>query len=158
MENVPFHDEVLRFAKDIAAGLDGEYELACEHAHSCCTVLAHTRFKLPVRPEHLPLGRGTLGEQGKAGVPTYYYDEPADGPEAAATRWHTWIDYKRFHQLVAGKMPFTALDCECPYWLVCSWLSCAAQSCSQKAPVICMLCFHMQTRCGTDAPMGDLWA
>ena len=50
----------------------GEYGLACEHAHSCCILLARTdRFLL-------------------------------DG------RWHTHIDYERFHELAAKGQPFTS--------------------------------------------------
>merc|ERR1719482_208203 len=35
-------------------------------------------------------------------------------------RWHTWIDYPRFHQLVQSGKPFTAMDyiAETPDWAV----------------------------------------
>ena len=86
----------LRARQAICEGLGNEYELACEHAHSCLTLIAHTKFKHPVKPEHLPLT-------------DFFYDEPKDGPEAAAERWHTWIDYEKFHELVESKQPFTAM-------------------------------------------------
>jgi tRNA wybutosine-synthesizing protein 1 len=49
MENVPFYAEVCAFAVSLDAelarrGLD--YGLAAEHAHSCCILLASTRFRI----------------------------------------------------------------------------------------------------------------
>lgn len=47
MENVPWHEDVKAFAEALAAKSNGKYELACEHAHSCCVLLANTqKFKL----------------------------------------------------------------------------------------------------------------
>ena len=44
MANVPYHADVLAFANALAAAVakrgGGDYGLACEHAHSCCTLLA----------------------------------------------------------------------------------------------------------------------
>jgi tRNA wybutosine-synthesizing protein 1 len=97
MEHVPFHEEVRAFAVAIADGLGDEYEVACEHAHSCLMLLAKTKFK-------------KVPESAAAG---------------AAPKWHTWIDYDRFHELTAAnrKDPgatFTALDylAETPDWAV----------------------------------------
>jgi len=46
MKNVPYHHEVCAFGEAICAARGGEYELACEHAHSCCILLARVdRFK-----------------------------------------------------------------------------------------------------------------
>eukprot|EP00271_Cylindrocystis_brebissonii_P021549 TRINITY_DN777_c1_g1_i1.p1 TRINITY_DN777_c1_g1~~TRINITY_DN777_c1_g1_i1.p1 ORF type:complete len:988 (+),score=203.56 TRINITY_DN777_c1_g1_i1:57-3020(+) len=46
MQNVPWHADVKAFAEAISAARNGEYELACEHVHSCCVVLAKTaKFK-----------------------------------------------------------------------------------------------------------------
>lgn len=47
MENVPWHADVKDFAEALAKERGGsEYELACEHAHSCCVLLARaTKFK-----------------------------------------------------------------------------------------------------------------
>ena len=47
MENVPWHEDVKNFAEAIASKSNGKYELACEHAHSCCVLLANAeKFKL----------------------------------------------------------------------------------------------------------------
>lgn len=43
MENVPWHEEVVGFVKQLAASLP-DYELASEHEHSNCVLLAHKRF------------------------------------------------------------------------------------------------------------------
>ena len=40
MQNVPYHADVCHFGEAICAARDGEYGLACEHAHSCCILLA----------------------------------------------------------------------------------------------------------------------
>uniref|UniRef100_A0A8C4NNW0 tRNA-yW synthesizing n=1 Tax=Eptatretus burgeri TaxID=7764 RepID=A0A8C4NNW0_EPTBU len=44
MANVPWHEEVVSFVTHLADLLPN-YEIACEHAHSNCLLLAHTRFK-----------------------------------------------------------------------------------------------------------------
>lgn len=44
MENVPWHEEVVKFVKELESRLSG-YELASEHEHSNCLLLAHTKFK-----------------------------------------------------------------------------------------------------------------
>lgn len=49
MKNVPFHEEVLRFSEELAAitpYLKEHYEVACEHEHSCCVLLARKEFKI----------------------------------------------------------------------------------------------------------------
>lgn len=46
MENVPWHEQVVEFAQELLKLLPtGKYELACEHSHSNCTLLANTKFK-----------------------------------------------------------------------------------------------------------------
>ncbi len=40
MQNVPYHADVCQFGEAICAARNGEYGLACEHAHSCCILLA----------------------------------------------------------------------------------------------------------------------
>ncbi|CAI7774193.1 unnamed protein product [Closterium sp. NIES-53] len=89
MQNVPYHEDVRRFAAELGAAAGeagaGEYELACEHEHSCCVLLALTsKFKAP------------------------------DGT------WHTWIDYEKFHELVASGQPFSSTDytAPTPLWAV----------------------------------------
>lgn len=45
MKNVPWHEEVLHFVSLLADMLP-EYELACEHEHSNCVLVANTKFKI----------------------------------------------------------------------------------------------------------------
>jgi tRNA wybutosine-synthesizing protein 1 len=42
MSNVPWHEEVVGFVKQIADELP-DYEIASEHEHSNCILLAHKR-------------------------------------------------------------------------------------------------------------------
>lgn len=86
MKNVPWHEEVLHFVQVLADTLPG-YEVACEHEHSNCVLIASTKFKIK-------------------------------------EKWHTWIDYGKFHQLyqeykTMGKA-FTAMDymAATPSWAV----------------------------------------
>eukprot|EP00913_Durusdinium_trenchii_P014560 g13659.t1 len=46
--NTPWHEEVKTFSEALFCqeGLDAEYELACEHQHSCIVLLANKRFKV----------------------------------------------------------------------------------------------------------------
>lgn len=47
MENVPWHADVKAFSEALALRSQGEYEVACEHVHSCCVLLANTqKFKV----------------------------------------------------------------------------------------------------------------
>ncbi|WCJ35173.1 S-adenosyl-L-methionine-dependent tRNA 4-demethylwyosine synthase [Euphorbia peplus] len=84
MENVPWHYDVKAFSEALATKSNGEYEVACEHAHSCCILLAKTeKFKV-------------------------------NG------QWFTWIDYEKFHDLVASGKPFNSNDymAATPSWAV----------------------------------------
>ncbi|KAL0557959.1 hypothetical protein IC582_006520 [Cucumis melo] len=84
MENVPWHSDVKSFSEALAAKSQGEYEVACEHVHSCCVLLAKTdKFRV-------------------------------DG------QWFTWIDYEKFHDLVASGKPFDSKDyiAPTPSWAV----------------------------------------
>lgn len=84
MENVPWHSDVKEFSEVLASKSGGVYEVACEHAHSCCVLLAKVdKFKI----------------NGK---------------------WHTWIDYDRFHELVTSGKPFKSRDymAMTPSWAV----------------------------------------
>jgi len=45
MQNVPWHTEVVRFVTDLVERLPG-YEIASEHEHSNCILVASTRFKV----------------------------------------------------------------------------------------------------------------
>lgn len=49
MQNIPFLDECRDFCRLITAELQRRglmYELAAEHSHSCCILIAHTKFKI----------------------------------------------------------------------------------------------------------------
>ncbi|XP_061460947.1 S-adenosyl-L-methionine-dependent tRNA 4-demethylwyosine synthase TYW1-like [Rhineura floridana] len=45
MANVPWHEEVGRFVQELADLLP-DYEIACEHEHSNCLLIAHKKFKI----------------------------------------------------------------------------------------------------------------
>ncbi|KAF3992352.1 hypothetical protein FT663_01189 [Candidozyma haemuli var. vulneris] len=49
MQNIPFLEECRDFCRQITAELQRrglDYELAAEHSHSCCILIAHTKFKI----------------------------------------------------------------------------------------------------------------
>ncbi|KAL2892544.1 S-adenosyl-L-methionine-dependent tRNA 4-demethylwyosine synthase [Bienertia sinuspersici] len=47
MENVPWHSDVKAFSEAVALRSEGIYEVACEHEHSCCVLLAKVdKFKI----------------------------------------------------------------------------------------------------------------
>lgn len=49
MQNIPFYDECKIFVESLAKELQRrgqDYEIAAEHAHSCCILMAHTKFKI----------------------------------------------------------------------------------------------------------------
>ncbi|XP_052202195.1 S-adenosyl-L-methionine-dependent tRNA 4-demethylwyosine synthase isoform X2 [Diospyros lotus] len=84
MENVPWHSDVKAFSEALAQKSGGTYEVACEHAHSCCVLLAKVdKFKI-------------------------------NG------QWFTWIDYEKFHDLVASGRPYDSKDymAATPSWAV----------------------------------------
>ncbi|XP_074969643.1 S-adenosyl-L-methionine-dependent tRNA 4-demethylwyosine synthase TYW1-like isoform X2 [Phalacrocorax aristotelis] len=45
MANVPWHEEVVRFVQELADLLP-DYEIACEHEHSNCLLIAHKKFNI----------------------------------------------------------------------------------------------------------------
>ncbi|NXG40820.1 TYW1 synthase, partial [Psilopogon haemacephalus] len=45
MANVPWHEEVVHFVQELADLIPG-YEIACEHEHSNCLLIAHEKFKI----------------------------------------------------------------------------------------------------------------
>ncbi|XP_069470984.1 S-adenosyl-L-methionine-dependent tRNA 4-demethylwyosine synthase TYW1-like [Ambystoma mexicanum] len=45
MANVPWHEEVVHFVQELADFLP-DYEIACEHEHSNCLLIAHKKFKI----------------------------------------------------------------------------------------------------------------
>ncbi|KAL2468349.1 S-adenosyl-L-methionine-dependent tRNA 4-demethylwyosine synthase [Forsythia ovata] len=47
MENVPWHSDVKEFSEALAQKSNRVYEVACEHVHSCCVLLANVnKFKV----------------------------------------------------------------------------------------------------------------
>ncbi|RWS24741.1 S-adenosyl-L-methionine-dependent tRNA 4-demethylwyosine synthase-like protein [Leptotrombidium deliense] len=46
MQNVPWHHEVLSFVKKLTEHIQNEYEIASEHEHSNCVLIANKRFKV----------------------------------------------------------------------------------------------------------------
>jgi len=46
MANVPWHQEVVAFVQQLADKLP-QYEIACEHEHSNCLLIAHTKVRTP---------------------------------------------------------------------------------------------------------------
>ena len=44
-ENIPWHEEVVNFASEISKRTGAHYEIASEHKHSCCVLLARQKFK-----------------------------------------------------------------------------------------------------------------
>jgi tRNA wybutosine-synthesizing protein 1 len=97
MANVPYHADVVAFALALADAVKarggGEYGLACEHAHSCCTLLARR---------------------------DRFWREADDGAGGGVAGWHTHIDYEKFQDLVAAGTPFTSADycLPTPAWAV----------------------------------------
>ncbi|XP_075761218.1 S-adenosyl-L-methionine-dependent tRNA 4-demethylwyosine synthase TYW1 [Pelodiscus sinensis] len=45
MANVPWHEEVVRFVQELT-DLIPDYDIACEHEHSNCLLIAHKKFKI----------------------------------------------------------------------------------------------------------------
>ncbi|XP_040828707.1 S-adenosyl-L-methionine-dependent tRNA 4-demethylwyosine synthase TYW1-like [Ochotona curzoniae] len=45
MANVPWHEEVVRFVRELV-DLIPDYDIACEHEHSNCLLIAHRKFKI----------------------------------------------------------------------------------------------------------------
>lgn len=76
MQNVPWHEEVVKFSEALVKASEftrDYYDIACEHRHSCCVLIAKKKFRI-------------------------------DG------KWHTWIDYDKFHELAMSGRPFDGLE------------------------------------------------
>jgi len=104
MSNTPWHHEVVQLTKTLKVELDKlrkssrvdelpEYDLACEHKHSCSVLLARTD--------------------------QFADDDPVTGRR----KWKTWIDYTKFQALVARyeedpSFSFTVQDytTDTPHW------------------------------------------
>ena len=89
MQNVPFYEEVCAFVEALNAALSRrglEYGIAAEHAHSCCILLASTRFKREGK-WHTRIGYEKFFkclESGEKFTPEDYMDDEPT-PE-----WATW--------------------------------------------------------------------
>ena len=44
MQNVPWYEEVVKYAEAVCSFLPGEYEIACAHKHSCLVLIANKRY------------------------------------------------------------------------------------------------------------------
>merc|ERR1711865_1046323 len=84
INSVPYHEEVVEFTQMLCEQTAGDYEVASEHAHSCCVLIANKKK---------------------------FFKEGEDGAEG---EWHTWIDYPKFHQLAASGEHFTSKDYMAP--------------------------------------------
>lgn len=88
MKNVPFYEEVVAFVKALDAALARrglKYGIAAEHAHSCCVLLASTRFFVKGKWRTLIHYERffELLETGMSFAPEDYMGDPT--PE-----WATW--------------------------------------------------------------------
>lgn len=125
MANVPWHEEVVNFVRELVDLLPG-YEIACEHEHSNCLLVAHEKVGPSFSPSSLgcfpsaernrleyhpalflgsSVNQCAIAHWCALGFLVEYFAVPnlcilflfqfKVGGE-----WHTWIDYDRFHQLV----------------------------------------------------------
>lgn len=88
MNNVPFYEEIVEFVKALDAALARrglKYGIAAEHAHSCCVLLASTRFLVEGKWRTLIQYERffELLETGASFAPEDYMGDPT--PE-----WATW--------------------------------------------------------------------
>lgn len=103
MDHVPFHEEVREFTQLVADACGPEYEVASEHAHSCCMLVR----------QHL----GTPSHCSSAWDFLTCYVLAAQIGHVSMKRdgvFHTWIDYPKFHELIASGEQFTAADYMAP--------------------------------------------
>ena len=51
LASVPSHEDIINFCQCLCAhpAIGKHYELACEHEHSCCALIAHRKFKIDGR-------------------------------------------------------------------------------------------------------------
>eukprot|EP00088_Acartia_fossae_P055566 TRINITY_DN64489_c0_g1_i1.p1 TRINITY_DN64489_c0_g1~~TRINITY_DN64489_c0_g1_i1.p1 ORF type:complete len:315 (-),score=8.47 TRINITY_DN64489_c0_g1_i1:108-923(-) len=45
LDNCPFHYDVVEFCRDLTSHVSSKYEIACEHEHSVCVLIAQKKFK-----------------------------------------------------------------------------------------------------------------
>lgn len=116
MNNVPFYEEIVEFVKALDAALARrglEYGIAAEHAHSCCVLLASTRFLVEGKWRTLIHYERffELLETGASFAPEDYMGDPT--PE-----WATWgnggfdpVDV-RVHRKGKNKVPLSSCSPE----------------------------------------------
>eukprot|EP00405_Crypthecodinium_cohnii_P012756 CAMPEP_0206431186 /NCGR_PEP_ID=MMETSP0324_2-20121206/7225_1 /ASSEMBLY_ACC=CAM_ASM_000836 /TAXON_ID=2866 /ORGANISM="Crypthecodinium cohnii, Strain Seligo" /LENGTH=668 /DNA_ID=CAMNT_0053897087 /DNA_START=63 /DNA_END=2069 /DNA_ORIENTATION=+ len=82
--NVPWHEEVKTFAEAMLAaeGLEQDYELACEHQHSCIVLIANKKFKIDGQ-WHTWINYDRFHELVDSGEPFTAMDYSAPTPEWA---------------------------------------------------------------------------
>ncbi|KAI9280586.1 hypothetical protein BC943DRAFT_283130 [Umbelopsis sp. AD052] len=82
MANVPYHTEVVEFCKKIVAAVGDDYEIACEHAHSCSILIASKQFKIN-NEWHTHIDYPKFFELLESGKPFNSLDYVAKTPEWA---------------------------------------------------------------------------
>lgn len=87
MQNIPFYEECQRFVRDLETELQLRnlpYQLAAEHAHLCCILLADTKFKIDGK-WHTHIDYAKFFELLQLGQPFVDTDYIAPTPE-----WAVW--------------------------------------------------------------------
>ncbi|CAI8029803.1 S-adenosyl-L-methionine-dependent tRNA 4-demethylwyosine synthase TYW1 [Geodia barretti] len=104
MSNVPWHEEVVNFVQRFAVMLPN-YEVACEHEHSNCVLIAHKKFKVDGRwhtwidfDKFIELNNGFMnsGKTQKFSAVDYMaltpdwavFGHTQQGFDPSETRWH----------------------------------------------------------------------
>ena len=106
---------------DFAATLP-EYELASEHEHSNCFLIAHKKvyiFFLFRSPGKNMLYASKSFKLCNLFFILFFFFLSLTQFKIN-NRWHTWIDYDKFHELVSTGQPFTSMDylAPTPDWAV----------------------------------------
>lgn len=84
MNNVPWHEEVRHFCEKLVTYLSDDYELACEHRHSCCVLIAKKEYKVDGK-WHTWIDFDKFLSLVKKGDPFTEKDYMAQTPD-----WATW--------------------------------------------------------------------
>lgn len=85
MTNVPYHEEVVRYAKEIISDkeISKDYAIACEHAHSCSVLIASKKFFINGR-WNTWIDYDRFHELVQSGKPFTSLDYMAETPEWSA--------------------------------------------------------------------------
>ena len=129
MQNVPWYEEVVKYAEAVCAFLPGEYEIACAHKHSCLVLIANKRYWMKTKvtskmadeeAEAVAEDRPVKWRQSGSEVDSKGGETKKEGEgeeeEEGEYAWHTWIDYPKWTQLVMewhrtkGTAKFSKLD------------------------------------------------